>query len=185
MTETKFLSMQELETGLEEIRESPKTAGMLAMIVRRPDIDQRETLEDAELDQEQGLVGDSWKSRSSSRTSDGSAHPDMQLTLINARLLDLIAQEIGRWPLAGDQLVIDLDLSMENLPPGTRLSIGTAVIEITAQAHTGCAKFSARFGVDAHRWVNSATGKQLRLRGLNAKIIQSGTIQVGDLVRKL
>jgi MOSC domain-containing protein YiiM len=155
------------------------------MIVRRPDIGLREVLEFGELDQLTGLVGDTWGTRGSSRTADGSAHPDMQLTLINARLLTLLAQGQDRWALAGDQLVVDLDLSVDNLPPGTRLTLGSATIEVTAQPHTGCDKFAARFGREALKWVNSATGKQLRLRGLNAKVVQSGVIRVGDGVCKL
>jgi MOSC domain-containing protein YiiM len=184
MIEIKPLPLSELEDGLDTIRQSPKNEGMLALIVRRPQIDQREVLEVGELDPIEGLVGDTWRVRGSSRTPDGSANPDAQLTLINARLIDLIAQTTERWPLAGDQLVVDLDLSVENLPAGTRLALGTAVIEITAQPHTGCDKFAARFGLEALKWVNSPVGKPLRLRGLNAKVVQGGVIQIGDLIRK-
>ena len=185
MTEFKPLSLKELEAGLDTIRKTPADHGLLALIVRRPKPDLRETLEVGELDPVEGLVGDSWKTRGSSRTTDGSPHPDMQLTLINARLISLIAQGKERWPLAGDQLVVDLDLSVDNLPPGTQLAIGTAIIEITAEPHTGCAKFAARFGPEALKWVNSPAGKQLRLRGLNAKVVQAGVAQVGDVVKKL
>ena len=87
--------------------------------------------------------------------SDGSANPDAQLTLMNARVVALVAGERERWPLAGDQLYVDLDLSADNLPPGTRLAVGSAVIEVTPEPHTGCAKFSARFGSEALRFVNS------------------------------
>ena len=184
MIEIKPLTLTELEDGLDTIRESPKNEGMLALIVRRPQIDQREVLEVGELDEREGLVGDTWMARGSSRTPDGSANPDAQLTLINARLIDLIAQTTERWPLAGDQLVVDLDLSVENLPAGTRLVLGSAVIEITAQPHTGCDKFATRFGLEALKWVNSPVGKTLRLRGLNAKVVKSGGIQIGDLIRK-
>jgi hypothetical protein len=185
MTEFKPLSLEELEAGLNTIRQSPANEGSLAMIVRRPEIDRRETLDVGELDTAEGLVGDSWKTRGSKRTTNGSSHPDMQLTLINARLIGLIAQVKERWPLAGDQLVVDLDLSVDNLPPGTRLALGTAIIEITAQAHTGCDKFAARFGREALQWVNSPAGKQLRLRGLNAKVVQAGVTRVGDVVKKV
>jgi MOSC domain-containing protein YiiM len=184
MIELKPLTLTELEDGLDAIRESPKDEGMLALIVRRPQIDQREILEVGELDLQEGLVGDTWKARGSSRTPDGSANPEAQLTLVNARLIDLIAQTSERWPLAGDQLVVDLDLSVENLPAGTRLALGSAVIEITALPHTGCDKFAARFGLEALKWVNSAVGKPLRLRGLNAKVVQAGVIRIGDMIRK-
>lgn len=181
----KHLSMDELEAGLEMIRQSPKAEGVLELIVRRPRDDERESLEIGQLDLQSGLLGDNWRMRGSSRTPDGTAHPDMQLTLMNARAIALIAGEKDRWPLAGDQLYVDLDLSAENLPSGTRLKIGEAVIEASAQPHTGCSKFVARFGVDAQKFVNSSEGKELHLRGINAKIIVPGTIRVGDRVRKI
>lgn len=184
-TEPNPLMLAELEAGLDAVRQSPKNEGTLALIVRRPQIDQRETLETGELDQRAGLVGDTWSTRGSDRTADGSSHPDMQLTLVNCRLLGLIAQTKDRWPLAGDQLVVDLDLSVENLPPGSRLSLGSAIIEVTSQPHTGCDKFVARFGREALDWVGSPIGKQLRLRGLNARVVRAGAIRVGDVVRKL
>ncbi|MEJ2131113.1 MAG: MOSC domain-containing protein [Gammaproteobacteria bacterium] len=137
----KHLTTEELEAGLEEIRGAPKDAGILELIVRRPTTNEREVLDEAELDTAEGLVGDNWKIRGSSTTEDGSAHPDMQLNIMNARATALVAQDRDRWPLAGDQLYLDLDLSVANLPPGTRLALGTAVIEITAQPHLGCKKF--------------------------------------------
>jgi hypothetical protein len=155
------------------------------MIVRRPAVGEREVLEQGVLDLVDGLVGDSWSRRASTRTRTGSPHPDMQLNIMNARAIALVAQIKERWALAGDQLYIDLDLSGDNLPPGTRLALGLAVIEITAQPHTGCGKFAERFGVDATKFVNSAAGKELHLRGVNAKVVHSGAIAVGNLVRKV
>ena len=181
----KQLTTAELEAGLEEVGRSPKDGGVLEMIVRRPRVGEREVLEQAELDVAEGLVGDSWKMRSSKRTVDGSPHPDMQLNIMNARVATLVAQERGRWPLAGDQLFVELDLSEENLPAGTRLSIGSAIVEVTAEPHTGCAKFVERFGLDAMKFVNSSLGRQLHLRGINAKVVQRGVIRVGDVVRKI
>jgi hypothetical protein len=185
MVEIKHLSMAELEAGLEAIRLAPRDEGLLELIVRRPETEVREALQEGLLDLSEGLVGDNWKRRGSRRTADGSAHPDMQLNVMNARVIALLAQGVERWALAGDQLYIDLDLSFENLPPGTRLALGSAVIEVTGQPHTGCDKFLSRFGVDALKFVNSETGKALRLRGLNAKVVQAGVIRVGDVVRKI
>jgi hypothetical protein len=185
MAEEKHLTTVELEAGLDTIRQSPKNEGLIAMIVRRPQVDAREVLEEGELDLVEGLVGDSWKVRASNRTPDGSPHPDMQLNVMNARVIALVAGEKERWSLAGDQLFIDMDVSQENLPPGTRLALGSAVIEVTDQPHTGCKKFAARFGLDALKLVNSPVGRQLQLRGLNAKVAQPGVIRVGDLVKKL
>jgi hypothetical protein len=185
MAEEKHLTTAELEAGLDTIRQSPKNEGLIAMIVRRPQVDAREVLEEGELDLAEGLVGDTWKVRASNRTPDGSPHPDMQLNVMNARVIALVAGEKERWSLAGDQLFIDMDVSQENLPPGTRLALGSAVIEVTDQPHTGCKKFAARFGLDALKLVNSPVGRQLQLRGLNAKVAQPGVIRVGDLVKEL
>lgn len=185
METVKHLTTQELEAGLAEVRRSPKTAGALAMIVRRPAEGEREVLQVGELDLVQGLVGDTWKVRPSSRTADGTAHPDMQLNVMNARAIALVAQSQERWPLAGDQLFVDLDLSEANVPAGTRLALGSAVIEVTDQPHTGCQKFVARFGLDAMKFVNSPVGKELHLRGINARVVQPGLIRVGDEVKKI
>jgi MOSC domain-containing protein YiiM len=179
------LTAAELEAGLADIRESPKDAGVLRMIVRRPRTEERETLHEAELDLVDGLVGDNWRTRGNPDTPDGAAHPDTQLNVMNARVIALVAQTPERWPLAGDQLFVDLDLSEDNLPPGSRLAIGSAVIEVTAEPHTGCRKFRARFGLDAMRFVNSAVGKQLHMRGINARVVKPGKIKMGDVVRKV
>ena len=179
------LTMAELEAGLDEIRRAPRAEGVLRLIVRRPRVDEREVLEAGELHPAEGLVGDSWKFRGSSRTPDGSSHPDMQLNIMNARVIALVSQDKDRWQLAGDQLFIDMDFSAENLPAGTRLAVGSAVIEVSPQPHTGCHKFVSRFGLDAMKFVNSTLGQQMRLRGLNAKVIEPGMIRVGDLARKI
>lgn len=175
---------QELEAGLELIRQSPCDHGILRLIVRRPNVGTREVLDEGELSCTVGLVGDSWRERRSSRTSDGSPHPDMQINVMNSRVIALLTHDNERWPLAGDQLFVDLDLSATNLPPGTQLAIGTAIIEVTGEAHTGCQKFAARFGLDAMKFVNSSLGRQLKLRGINAKVIHAGRIRVGDVVMK-
>jgi len=175
----------ELAAGLDEIRSSPADAGTVELIVRRPAEDEREVLDVGVLDLDEGLVGDAWRQRRSGRTPEGPADPGTQVTLMNARVIALLARERERWPLAGDQLYVDLDLSHENLPPGTRLALGSAVIEVTAEPHTGCAKFSARFGSDAIRFVNSPLGRQLRLRGVNARVVEPGAVSRGDAVRKL
>jgi hypothetical protein len=185
MEDSKRLTMEQLEAGLDYIRQSPDDNGVLEMIVRRPRTDEREVLEVGELDRTEGLKGDNWSTRGSDLTEDGSAHPDMQLNLMNSRVIALLAQDKERWQLAGDQLFVDMDLSAENLPPGSRLAIGSALIEVTDQPHTGCKKFAERFGVDAMRFVNTPMGRKLNLRGINAKVVQSGVVRVGDLVRKV
>lgn len=180
-----YKTAEELESGLATIRQSPRDEGILEMIVCRPQVDSREVIHDGQLDLTEGLVGDNWRARGSSYTPDNSAALDMQLTVMNSRAIALIAQTQEHWPLAGDQLFIDMDLSQDNLPPGTRLQVGSTVIEVTSIPHTGCKKFMARFGLDALKFVNSPEGKRLNLRGINAKVVQPGSIQVGDLVRKV
>lgn len=184
MPDVKHLTRVELEAGLDHVRQAPRDDGELMLIVVRPEVEERLVLSAAELDVQDGLIGDNWRARGSNGTADGSAHPEMQLNIMNARAAQLVAQSRDRWPLAGDQLYVDLDLSEANLPPGTRLSIGTAIVEITPVPHNGCKKFTARFGLEAMQFVNSPVGKQLHLRGLNAKVIRGGTICVGDRIRK-
>jgi len=181
----KHLDTAELQAGLGHIRESPPDHGTVEMIVRRPAVDEREVLAVGTLDVDAGLTGDTWQVRGSTRTPDGSAHPGMQLTVINARAALLVARDPGRRMLAGDQLYVDLDLSPANLPAGTRLAVGSAVIEVSEEPHLGCAKFAARFGEEALRFVNSRVGRGLRLRGLNARILISGTVRPGDRITKL
>ena len=174
----------ELDAGLDHIRQSPKDSGVLLLIVRRPAVDRREVVDEGEIQLDVGLVGDTWPTRPSSRTPDGSPHPERQITIMNSRAVDLISGGAHRWPLAGDQLYVDLDLSLDNLPPGTQLRIGDAILEVTDSPHTGCAKFSARFGSDAIRFVNSREGRHLNLRGIYARVVRSGRIVTGDTVHR-
>jgi hypothetical protein len=171
--------------ALDELRAAPADVGVVHIVVRRPVHGEREVLEEGQLDLAEGLVGDNWSTRGSRRTADGAAHPSMQLNVINVRLSTLVAVEPDRRILAGDQLHVDLDLSEANLPPGTRLALGQAVIEVTPEPHRGCAKFVARFGRDAMRFVNSPVGRELRLRGLNARVVEPGAVRPGDEIRKL
>ncbi len=176
--------LSQLQSALAEIRASPADEGRIELIVRRPEVEAREVLADARLDEHDGLVGDCWRARGSSSTSDGSAHPDCQITLMNARSAAVIAGDRQRWPLAGDQFYVDLDLSVENLPPGTRLHVGSAVLEVTAVPHRGCGKFLRRFGSDALKFVNSDVGRELNLRGINTRIVRGGAVRAGEVVRK-
>ena len=178
-------TLQELESALLHIMASPSDGGKLEMITARPSVNRRESLDVAALDEEQGLLGDNWKDRGSTSAADGSANPDAQLTIINTRLVDSVARTKSRWQLSGDQLVIDIDLSHDNLPPGSRLKIGSAIVELTAAPHTGCAKFMSRYGNDALRFVSGPEAMRQRRRGANAKIVQSGTIRVGDVATKV
>ena len=178
------LSWEELEAGLPEVLRAPQRAGTVELIVCRPEEGERRLLEEAELDVDLGLVGDMWHRRPSRRT--GAVNPEAQITLMNARATDLVAGgERERWALAGDQLYVDLDLSEESLPARTRLAVGTAVLELTDEPHTGCAKFRARFGSDALKLVNGKAHRHLRLRGANAKVVEPGVVRTGDAIRVL
>ena len=180
-----YTELTTLEKSLDQIRAAPADGGTLELIVRRPAVDERQLLTEARLDVRDGLEGDTWRKRGSTRTPDGGPNHDAQLTLMNARAAAAMAGERERWALAGDQLYVDLDISRANLPPGSRVQIGSAVIEFSEPPHTGCAKFSARFGVDALKFVNSPTGRELRLRGANCRVVVAGTIRTGDTIKKL
>jgi hypothetical protein len=171
-----------LDTDLDGVRSAPADLGTLELIVARPANFERAVVDEAQLDLEVGLVGDNWATRGCRLTEDGSADPLRQVTLMSTRAAQLLCGD--EWALAGDQLFVDLDISHANLPAGSRLAIGDAVIEITEPTHTGCQKFSDRFGADALRLVSTPVGRALRLRGVNARVVVPGTVRRGDTVRK-
>lgn len=172
-----------LAQGMDVVRAAPRDAGTVALLVTRPGVDERVVHDRVELDLERGLVGDTWAERGSSRTPDGSANPEAQVTVMSSRAALLVAGTSERVPLAGDQVYVDLDLSVDNLPTGTLLDFGDAALEVTAAPHTGCVKFSVRFGVDALRLTATPEGRQLRLRGINTRVVRAGSVSVGDAVR--
>ena len=181
-SEIRHLSIDELRTHVPAIRSAPADQGTVRLIVRRPAVGQREVLDVGEFTPAEGLVGDSWKARSCSRSADRSPHPEMQITLMGIRAVAAICPDDTRWPLAGDQVFVDLDLTYDNLPPGTVLAMGDLELEVTEQLHTGCGKFVERFGVDAMKWVNSPEGRALNLRGIYAKVITPGRTRPGDTI---
>lgn len=173
----------ELAAGMDAVRSSPRDAGAVELLVVRPAVEVRETPTEVTVDPADGVIGDSWRERGSRRMADGSADPEAQVTVMNSRAALLVATTHERMPLAGDQVYVDLDLSVDNLPPGTVLDFGESALEVTAAPHTGCAKFSARFGVDALRLTAMPEGRSLRLRGINTRVLRGGVIRVGDVVR--
>lgn len=180
----KFLTLDELNLGLEEIQKSPMDMGRIELIVRRPDVDLREEPDQVRLIEGEGMEGDNWRVKPSSSMPDGSAHPEKEITIMNSRAISLIAQTPENRKWAGDQIYADLNLGYGNLPPGTLLRIGTVLLEVTEPPHRGCKKFALRYGQDAVRFVNSDAGKSLNLRGINTRIVQGGTIRVGDIIQK-
>jgi MOSC domain-containing protein YiiM len=177
-------SLDELNSYLDHVRAAPRDAGTIELIVVRPAVGERTVVDQAELDIERGVVGDRWVTSKSRHTPDGTPHPDQQLTLMGTRAAAAIAER-DRWPLAGDQIFVDLDLSQEVLPIGTQLTLGEALVEISTLPHLGCAKFTERFGSDATKWVNGNVGKALRLRGVNARIVRGGVVRRGDVLRRV
>lgn len=167
---------------VDDILAAPKDAGPIEMIVRRPGENEREIVQSAELTKEEGLIGDSWVSRVD---QNGDPYLPAQLTLMNSRVADAVAVARERWPLAGDQIYVDMDISKENLPPGARIQVGSAVVEISEVPHTGCDKFAGRFGKEALRFANVGVGRDNRFRGVNAFVVEPGSLQVGDKITKL
>jgi MOSC domain-containing protein len=175
----------QLRAGLAEVIVAPCQTGRVLAIAVRPEVDRREVVDKALIDVEAGVVGDTWRSRGSSSSADGSADPQAQVTVMNAWFARLIAgEEVDRWALAGDQLYVDFDLSTENIPPGTRLAVGDAVVEVSSVPHTGCLKFGDRFGTDAVRFVSTPLGKSMNLRGINTRVVAPGTVRRGDPIRR-
>jgi MOSC domain-containing protein YiiM len=178
----RHFTTEELGTRLSRLPDGPADRGRVELVVRRPREGERELLDSAELDLVDGIVGDRW---STGRSHGRPPNPETQLTLMSTRAAELVAGTRERWPLAGDQLFVDLDISEANLQPGTRLAVGTAVVEVTPPPHTGCKKFVQRFGTDAMLFVNSPDGRALRLRGMNARVVEPGIVRPGDEIRKL
>jgi hypothetical protein len=178
-----YLSAEQLDAGLDDVREAPRQVGVVQMIVRRPALGERLVIQEALLDTVEGLLGDTWRARGSRSTPDGAADPNDQVTVTSWRAMRLVAGSPERCPLAGDQLYVDLDLGYENLPEGSLLSLGSARLEVSAKPHSGCAKFRKRFGPAALRFVNFGPGGELRLRGINTRVVQSGLVGVGDEIR--
>ena len=185
MSEIRHFSLAELNARLPEVHASPANPGRLLHIIARPVKEQRELRDRTEVTPEAGLPGDRWAASCDRVLPDGSRNPDSQITIMNTRCLAILTDDRERWPLAGDNFLVDFDLSETNLPAGQRLKIGSAIVEVTPLPHTGCAKFSKRFGVDALKFVNSPEGTKLRLRGLHVQVVQAGTVAVGDHIEKI
>jgi MOSC domain-containing protein YiiM len=178
-------ALEDLWTKLEHIQQSPKNSGRVELIIRRPTTEEREIITQGQLIPTSGLEGDNWRERGSTSMPDGSANPEAEITLMNARVIQALTADKTRWALAGDQFFVDFDLSEENIPAGVRLAIGSAIVEVSSLPHNGCKKFSERFGVDALKFISLAENKPLRMRGINAKIVQAGEVKQGDLIRKV
>jgi MOSC domain-containing protein YiiM len=175
----------EIERAATALGSSPTDNGVVEMIICRPARDERKVLDEGILEVTHGLLGDTWEARGATSTPDGGADPLRQVTVMNSRVLESVAGERDRWELAGDQLIVDLDLSMDSLPAGTRLQIGEAVAEVTEPPHTGCAKFAGRYGADALAWLGGGAGRRQRRRGMHVRVLRSGTVRPGDAIRKL
>lgn len=181
---TKHLSKEQIEARLDWIKASPADKGTLAGLCIRPELNQRRELESCLLSPEGGVEGDFWVRQCWKKLEDGSSDPIVQVAIMNARAVDVVAGSRDRWKLAGDQLFVDFDLSEDRIAPGDRLQIGEAVVEIAPIPHTGCDLFRDRYGMDAVKFINSKLGKSLRLRGVFAQIVRGGMVRLGDPVQK-
>ncbi len=181
----KYVTLNDIESRMPWVLNSPGNKGRVELIVVRPQTNEREVLSHALFSPETGVAGDNWQNQCWKTLANGQADPVVQVAIMNARMIDVLTRDKSQWPLAGDQLFVDLDLSVNNLSPGTQLHIGTAVLEITAEPHRACSKFEQRFGKVARQYVNSAQGDMHRLRGVYAKIILTGEVSTGDVIHKL
>jgi MOSC domain-containing protein YiiM len=181
----RHLSLAELTEGLPRILAAPKDQGTVRALVVRPAKGERRDVGSVRVSLAGGVEGDHWAQGCWKSTDDGKPHPDVQICLMNARCIELIAQDRANWPPAGDNLFLDMGLTPDNLPPGTRIGIGSAEMVITDTPHNGCASFIERYGRDACLFVNTGEGKRLRLRGIYARVTRDGEISVGDRVVKL
>jgi MOSC domain-containing protein YiiM len=182
---TPAMPARDLERHTAHVRAAPQDKATISLIVTRPGTDQREVVESARLTPEEGLVGDHWLALGSSKMPGGVANPEAQITLMSTRVLEAIEADRARWPLAGDQLYLDMDLSESNLPAGTRLAVGDAEVVVTELPHTGCVKFAGRFGHDALRWISTHEGRSMRMRGMYVRVVRAGAIHTGDAVRRI
>lgn len=178
------LTTEQITERVSKLTPAPTDSGMVATLIVRPDTNERKIVPSIHVIPGEGIVGDNYLARGDKRTPDGSAHPEGQICLMNASVLDVLADgDTNKWQLAGDQILVDFDLSTDNIPGGTRLSIGTATFEVSNKPHNGCAKFAERFGMDASRFVNS--DKVQRYRGINVMVVTEGDVSVGDTISKL
>ena len=176
---------RDLDRHTAHVRAAPRDEAAITLIVTRPDTDQREVVASAQLTPEEGLVGDHWLARGNAKMPGGVANPEAQITLMSTRVLEAIEPDPARWPIAGDQLYLDMDLSESNLPAGTRLAVGEAEVLVTELPHTGCVKFAGRFGHDALRWISTHEGRSMRMRGMYVKVVRAGAVHTGDMVRRI
>jgi MOSC domain len=180
----KYMTEQDIEQRMDWVLDSPTDRGRVELIVVRPKTNGRESLAQAEFSPEGGVAGDNWLTHCWKKTASGASDPEVQVAIMNARMIEVLAGDKSCWPPAGDQLFVDFDLGVENLRLGDQLEIGGAVLEIAAEPHRGCQKFKQRFGEAALHWVNSTQGDACRLRGVYANIISAGQVEVGDVIYK-
>ncbi len=184
------VSTAQLAGRIDHLLAAPTDNGTLDLVVRRPANGEREVVSEGVLDLDLGLVGDNWLGRATARAIASGRHLDAQINVMSSRMVHLLGDDDQTRAGAGDQLYVDLDVSHANLPTGARLAIGDpdaggAIIEVTAKPHNGCKKFLVRFGDEAVEFVNSKQGRQLRLRGFNARVVSPGVVRRGDVVRKV
>jgi len=165
-------NVQEIQARWEAGRARPVSGAVRLLVLRRGG-GRHSRVERLRLDPATGIDGDRWAA--------GDRDPDDQVSLMDARVVEALAGA-GGLDVPGDNLIVDLDLGEQALPFGSRLRVGTAVIQLSGKLHAGCSRFRARLGDEALRWVNDKVNRPLRLRGLYARILEGGEVAIGDLV---
>jgi hypothetical protein len=177
--------MPGLMAALPFVMAAPADNAPVRQLCFRPDRHARSFPDQLALTRAAGIPGDRWLAEPWLRLPDGAPDPDIQVSILPARVLDLIWKPGDTAPHPGDPIIADMDLSLANLPPGTLVQAGSAVLRVSALFNDGCVKWKARYGADAKDWITAPGHPALRLRGILCAVVQDGAVRIGDRLQKL
>lgn len=175
----------ELAAALPYVCAAPKTATTIDSLCFRPARNQREFPAELQLSRAEGIRGERWLTEPWLRLPDGSPDPNIQVSILPLRVLNLVWTDRENTPHPGDTIIADLDTSLTNLPPGSLLQAGTAILRVSDEFNEGCVKWKVRYGQAAKDWITAPGHPQLRLRGVLCAVEQDGFIRAGDALTKL